>query len=122
MECPARLRKLTGNDGEVLSADRPATDWSAALAGVEAVVHLAARVHHPGAEHAAEIYNTINTEGTLQLARSAAATGVRRSSMSAPSSSTARTDGRAPFREDDQLAPRGVYGDQSAAEAGLKGC
>lgn len=118
------LRKLTGKDGEVLIGSiGPATDWSAALAGVEAVVHLAARVHHAGAEHAAEIYNTINTEGTLQLARSAAATGVRRFVyVSTILVNGTCTDGRAPFREDDQLAPRGIYGEsKAAAEAGLKG-
>ena len=85
------LRKLTGNDGEVLIGSiGPATDWSAALAGVEAVVHFAARVHHPGAEHAAEIYNTINTEGTLQLARSPPQPACADSSISVPSLSTAR--------------------------------
>jgi UDP-glucose 4-epimerase len=117
------LRKLMGNDGEVLiDSIGPATDWSAALASVETVVHLAARVHHPGEEHAAEIYNTINTEGTLQLARSAAATGVRRFVyVSTILVNGTCTDGRAPFREDDDLAPRGVYGiSKAAAEAGLK--
>jgi UDP-glucose 4-epimerase len=117
------VRSLSGSDDEVLigSIGR-ATDWQAALAGVEAVVHLAARVHHPGEEGAAELYRAVNTEGTLQLARCAAAAGVRRfvhvSTILVNGNST---DGRAPFREDDIPAPRGVYGSsKAAAESGLK--
>ena len=117
------VRSLSGSDDEVLigSIGR-ATDWQAALAGVEAVVHLAARVHHPGEEGAAELYRAVNTEGTLQLARCAVAAGVRRfvhvSTILVNGNST---DGRAPFREDDIPAPRGVYGSsKAAAESGLK--
>jgi nucleoside-diphosphate-sugar epimerase len=117
------VRTSSGSDGEVLIGSiGPATDWRAALAGVEAVVHLAARVHHPGEEDAGELYRAVNTEGTLQLARCAAAAGVRRfvhvSTILVNGSST---DGRAPFREDDIPAPRGVYGNsKAAAESGLR--
>jgi UDP-glucose 4-epimerase len=117
------VRTLSGSDDEVsIGSIGPATDWQAALAGVEAVVHLAARVHHPGEESAGELYRAVNTEGTLQLARCAAAAGVRRfvhvSTILVNGSST---DGRAPFREDDIPAPRGVYGNsKAAAESGLK--
>jgi UDP-glucose 4-epimerase len=76
----------------------------------------------PRREGAGEIYRAVNTEGTLQLARCAAAAGVRRfihvSTILVNGSST---DGRAPFREDDIRAPRGVYGNsKAAAESGLK--
>jgi nucleoside-diphosphate-sugar epimerase len=117
------VRTLSGSDDEVLIGSiGPETDWLAALAGVEAVVHLAARVHHPGEEHAAELYRTVNTEGTLQLARCAAAEGVRRFvHISTILVNGSYTNGRAPFREDDIPAPRGVYGkSKAAAEAGLK--
>lgn len=56
------------------------TDWSAALAGVDAVVHAAARVHvmkETAADSLAE-FRRVNVEGTLNLARQAAAAGVRR--------------------------------------------
>lgn len=56
------------------------TDWSSILPGVSAIVHLAARVHvliddskNPLAE-----FRRINVHGTLNLARQAAAHGVRR--------------------------------------------
>ena len=117
------VRTASGSDDEILIGSiGPATDWQAALAGVETVVHLAARAHHPGEEHAAELYRTVNTEGTLQLARCAAAAGVRRLvHVSTILVNGSCTDGRAPFREDDIPAPRGVYGiSKAAAESGLK--
>ncbi|CAN7324135.1 NAD-dependent epimerase/dehydratase family protein [Bradyrhizobium sp. LjRoot220] len=115
-------RVLSGGDHEVqIGAIGPQTDWRAALDGVAAVVHLAARVHHPNEENAGEIYRTINTEGTLQLARSAAAAGVQRFVyLSTILVNGATTEGREPFREEDDLKPRGVYGmSKVAAESGL---
>jgi UDP-glucose 4-epimerase len=114
------VRTRSGSDDEVLIGS--ATDWQAALAGIEAVVHLAARAHHPGEEHAAELYRAVNTEGTLQLARCAAAAGVRQFvHISTILVNGSCTDGRAPFREDDIPTPRGVYGiSKAAAESGLK--
>jgi UDP-glucose 4-epimerase len=117
------VRTLSGSDDEVLIGSLgPATDWQAALAGVEAVVHLAARVHHPGEEDAGELYRAVNTEGTLQLARCAAAAGVHRFvHVSTILVNGSNTDGRAPFREDDIPAPRGAYGkSKAAAESGLR--
>ena len=57
-----------------------ATNWSTALQGADAVVHLAARVHvmrDTAIDPLAE-FRRVNTEGTLNLARQAAAAGVRR--------------------------------------------
>jgi UDP-glucose 4-epimerase len=106
----------------VIDAMGPQTDWSEALCEVDAVVHLAARVHHPHEEGAIELYRNINTYGTLHLARCAARAGVRHfiflSTVLANGSST---DGRPPFREDDRVMPRGAYGaSKAAAEAGLE--
>ena len=68
-----------------------------------------------------ELYRTINAEGTVQLVRSAAKAGVKRfifvSTMLVNGSCT---DGRAPFRENDEFSPRGVYGlSKAEAELGL---
>lgn len=117
------VRTLSRSDDEVsIGSIGPVTDWQAALDGAEAVVHLAARVHHPGEESAGELYRAVNTEGTLHLARCAAAAGVRRFvHVSTVLVNGSSTDGRLPFREDDIPAPRGVYGNsKAAAEAGLK--
>lgn len=56
------------------------TCWKNVLRDVEGVVHLAARVHvlqDPAADSLAA-FRSVNTETTLNLARQAAATGVRR--------------------------------------------
>ena len=100
----------------------PQTDWGKALFEVDAVVHLAARVHHPRDEDANEIYRCINTEGTLHLARCAAKAGVRNFIfLSTVLVNGSNTDGRSPFREEDPVMPRGVYGlSKAAAEAGLE--
>jgi UDP-glucose 4-epimerase len=112
----------SGEDDVVIESIGAETDWSAALAGVEAVVHLAARVHHPHEEYATEIYRTVNTEGTLHLARCAARAGVRQFIFVSTVLVHGRSnDGRAPFSERDLLTPRGLYGlSKAAAEAGLK--
>ena len=106
----------------VIDSIGPQTDWSEALSNVDAVVHLAGRAHHPGEEHAAETYRIVNTEGTLHLARRAAEAGVRKfiflSTILVNGTSTEHT---LPFRENDRLMPRGVYGaSKAAAEAGLE--
>ena len=100
----------------------PHTDWAEALVGADAVVHLAARVHHPREEHAADVYQSINTDGTLHLARCAAEAGVSHFVyLSTVLVNGSNTDGRPPFRENDLLTPRGVYGaSKAAAEAGLE--
>jgi UDP-glucose 4-epimerase len=100
----------------------PATDWQNALVDVDAVVHLAARVHHPNEEHAVELYRRANIEGTLHLARCAANAGVRQFIFISTILVNGRsTDGRGPFSERDIFTPRGVYGmSKAAAESGLE--
>ena len=85
-------------------------------------MHLAARVHHPHEENAAELYHRINTEGTLHLARCAEVAGVRHFVFVSTVLVHGRTnEGRAPFNEGDTLTPRGAYGrSKAAAEAGLR--
>jgi len=56
------------------------TPWTQALEGVTDVVHLAARAHitQETSSDAYAAFREVNTEGTLHLARQAAAAGVRR--------------------------------------------
>ena len=56
------------------------TNWSTALHGADAVVHLAARVHvmRDSARDPLKEFRRVNTDGTLNLARQAAVAGVRR--------------------------------------------
>lgn len=111
-----------GESDVVVGSIGPTTDWDAALAGVETVIHLAARVHHPNEEHASGLYDAVNTQGAIQLAQAAARAGVSRfvflSTILVNGSST---DGRGPFKPDHAAMPRGVYGQsKAAAEAALQ--
>ncbi|MCK1313366.1 NAD-dependent epimerase/dehydratase family protein [Bradyrhizobium sp. 23] len=103
-------------DDVVVGSIGPTTDWAAAVAGVDSVIHLAARVHHRNEEHASELYDAVNTQGTIQLAQAAARAGVSEfvflSTILVNGSST---DGRGPFTPEDEVVPRGVYGQSKAA-------
>ncbi|TWB01940.1 NAD-dependent epimerase/dehydratase family protein [Bradyrhizobium stylosanthis] len=111
-----------GDDETVIETIGPDTDWHAALEGVDAVVHLAARVHHKHEEHAVQLYRNVNIAGTLHLARSASKAGVRQFIFVSTVLVHGRSnEGRAPFSESDILTPRGLYGmSKAAAEAGLR--
>lgn len=56
------------------------TEWQAALAGCDVVIHLAARVHimHDKSRDPLAEFRRVNTLGTIQLANSAIGAGVRR--------------------------------------------
>lgn len=89
------------------------TDWSAAVDGVDSIVHLAARVHVMRDQDADPLaaFRKVNVEGTAKLASEAARHGVRRfvfvSSIKVNGEST--RDGT-PFRADDPPAPMDAYG------------
>ena len=117
------VRSPEGVDDEaVIESIGPETDWKAALEGVDAVIHLAARVHHKHEEHAVQLYRNVNIAGTLHLARCAATAGVRHFIFISTVLVHGRSnDGRAAFSENDVLTPRGLYGmSKAAAEAGLR--
>lgn len=68
---PVTLHQIGNIDGS--------SDWRSALAGCQAIIHLAARVHAPG--HLVDAMATarsINRDGTANLARQAAEAGVSR--------------------------------------------
>ena len=91
----------------------PQTDWSAALAGVDCVVHCAAQTHvmHQTDVNAKEEYREVNVAGTRRLAEQAAALNVRRlvflSSIKVNGEQTALD---APFLFSDTPAPEDSYG------------
>lgn len=84
-----------------------------AVKDVDVVVHLAARVHvmHESEADAMGAYRRVNVDGTLQLARAAAAAGVRRfvylSSIKVNGESTELDH---PFAADDTTRPEDPYG------------
>jgi nucleoside-diphosphate-sugar epimerase len=107
--------------GPALGAD---ADWSAVLAGCGTVVHAAARVHvmrESSGDPLAE-FRRVNVQGSIALARQAAAAGVRRlvfvSSVKVHGESTRRGH---PWRACDPPAPADPYGVSKAeAEDGLR--
>jgi UDP-glucose 4-epimerase len=119
----AAVRRPSGLQNEVVVDSIGAgTDWRAALAGVDAVVHLAARVHHPNDRDAEQLYRDLNIDGTLQLAHGAIAAGVKQFVFASTALVYGRNnDGRPPFSEDDELTPHNPYSRSKVeAEAGLK--
>jgi UDP-glucose 4-epimerase len=116
-----RTPTASANDFCIESVDS-ATNWKDVLVGVDAVIHLAARVHHQNDDDAVELYRNVNIEGTLHLAHSAANAGVRQFIFVSTVLVHGRSnDGRAPFSEDNTLTPSGIYGmSKAAAETGLR--
>lgn len=88
--CAELVRRGRAVTGAVRSAPGPgqtavgaidgSTDWSAALAQCDTVIHCAARVHMLADSSGDPLrdYRIVNLDGTLQLARQAHALGVRR--------------------------------------------
>jgi UDP-glucose 4-epimerase len=100
------------------------TDWSDALAGVDAVVHAAARVHvmNDSAVDPLSEFRKANVAGSLRLAREAAGAGVRRFVfLSSVKVNGERTSLEKAFRETDPARPEDAYAQSKAeAEAGLR--
>lgn len=100
------------------------TDWLPALRGIDVVIHCASRVHvmdDRASDPLAEFRRT-NVDGTLNLARQAAATGVRRfvfiSSVKVNGEATQSGNS---FSEEDVPAPSDPYGvSKMEAENGLR--
>lgn len=91
----------------------PMTNWSTALQGVSAVVHCAARVHvmtDKSSDPLAD-FRQLNVESTGNLARQAAAAGVRRFVfLSSIKVNGEFTEVGQPFTADDVPAPEDAYG------------
>lgn len=113
-----------GVDARPIAGIGPDTSWRDALAGIDAVVHLAARVHvmqESATDPLAEFRRT-NTAGTLHLAQQAAAMGIPRFVFMSSVKVNGETTPSHPFRADDPPAPLDPYGQSKwEAEQGLQG-
>jgi UDP-glucose 4-epimerase len=121
-ECVPAVRSPSGLPKEVVVGNLDAsTDWSTALAGCDAVIHLAAQVHvmNNALQSTLARYRVTNTDATLNLARQAAHAGVKR--IVFISSIKVNGEGRdAPYRETDAAAPEDAYAiSKWEAEQGL---
>ena len=130
--CVLAVRAPAGLSSEVVVSDIDAdTDWRPALSSggsrkraespVDAVIHLAARVHvmHDTAQDPLALYRATNTAGTLNLARQAAQAGVKRFVF--VSSIKVNGEGRATaYTERDTPCPQDPYAiSKWEAEQGL---
>ena len=97
------------------------TDWSAALADQQVVIHAAARAHIMKDEVSDPLaeYRRINVEGTLRLARQAAAAGVERFIFISSIGVNGNINTQ-PFTEEDTPNPAELYAQSKwEAEQGL---
>ena len=108
---PRAAEAMDGVEVRPVSDLGPDTGWGAALDGVEAVVHLAARVHVTEDRSADPLseYRRVNTDGTRRLAEAAASAGVRRLVFLSTIKVNGETTGAAPFSESDPAAPGDAY-------------
>lgn len=101
----------------------PETDWSRYLAGVDSIVHVAARAHmtRDRAEDPLAEFRRVNAASTLCLARQAAAAGVRRFVFLSSIGVNGAETGERPFSELDPAKPHSPYAlSKHEAELGLR--
>ena len=125
VRCPDSMSSADGLDVVAVGELGAQTDWSAALPGVDCVIHCAARAHvmHETEADALAAYRAVNVEGTRRLAEQATAAGVRRlvylSSIKVNGESTdglprpfgaLNNDGSPCFARDDEASPEDPYG------------
>lgn len=97
------------------------TDWTEALQGVDLVVHAAARAHVMRDEEVDPLaeYRKVNVDGTVRLARQAAAVGVKRFVFISSIGVNGNTN-KKPFTADDEPRPAEWYAQSKwEAEQGL---
>ncbi len=103
---------VSGVDENIQVGDiNESTDWQQALAGVDTVIHLAARVHimNDSVTNLVEEFRKVNVLGTERLARMAVKAGVERFIFI----SSIKVNGecsQAPYTEKDIPAPQDAYG------------
>lgn len=103
-----RPQRLDGAAEYLEAPDIEAITLPASLNGAQAIVHLAARVHvmTKSSQSALDEFHRVNVNGTLALARKAAASGIRRFVFI----SSAKVHGEEGFfKESDPKAPTDAY-------------
>ncbi len=112
---------LSAECGRYFTEVRQDSDWSGAIHEGQIIIHLAARAHvvKEHSKNPLSEFRKVNVDGTLELARQAAAGGAKRfiflSSIGVNGNSTSR-----PFTESDEAAPKSDYAQSKLeAEVGL---
>lgn len=115
---PARAEVVPHREGlgaaetVVIGEVGPETNWTKALRGIEAVVHLAARVHvlKERARDPLADFRRVNVAGTERLARMAASAGVRRLVYVSSIKVNGECTHESPFTEADTPDAQDAYG------------
>jgi len=99
----------------------PLTKWAKALRGQDVLIHVAAVAHMPsGDDEILARYQSVNVEGTLNLARQAADAGVKRFIFLSSVGVNGNTS-EVPYRLTDKVNPQEPYAESKRhAEEGLK--
>lgn len=120
-----RQEEVLGSAGSFLVKElNGSTEWQPIVRNMDVVIHLAARVHvmHDAAADPLAEFRAVNVDGTLNLARQAAAAGVKRFLFI----SSVKVNGEysqpdRPFSESDVPDPQDAYGQSKhEAEQGLR--
>lgn len=118
--CTAAVRKASNPAQLAVGELSATTDWSQALAGCDAVIHLAARVHvmNDTSDDPLAAFRAVNVAASVRLARQAAQHGVKRFVFVSSVKVNGEATGTRPFTAFDAGAPQDPYG-QSKLEAEL---
>lgn len=106
------VRDVSGADEYIQVGDiNESTNWQQALAGVDTIIHLAARVHimNDAAADPVEAFRKVNVLGTEHLAQAAAKAGVRRFIFISSIGVNGEFTHGKPFTENDIPNPVGPY-------------
>jgi len=106
------VKGLSEGAVSVVSDIGPETRWEEVLAGIDCVVHLAARVHfmREDAADPAKTFRQVNVLGTERLARCAAQAGLRRLVYASSVKVNGEETSSSPFTEQDAPTPQDAYG------------
>jgi nucleoside-diphosphate-sugar epimerase len=117
-----RARRFADNVDAVQLSDLSApVDWPPLLAGMDAVVHLAG-IAHIGTRFSEAEYDRVNHQATAELAKAAAAAGIRRFVFASSIRAMAGTHADHPLTEQDSPVPTEPYGHSKlAAELAVRG-
>lgn len=112
MREPGAVKGLSEGAVSVVGDIGPETRWEEVLAGIDCVVHLAARVHvmREDAADPAKMFRQVNVLGTERLARCAAQAGVRRLVYASSVKVNGEETSDSPFTEQDAPTPQDAYG------------
>ncbi|MBY0354288.1 MAG: NAD-dependent epimerase/dehydratase family protein [Rickettsiales bacterium] len=104
--------RTAGREAEFHIADiGPHTDWSAALKGVDAVVHLAGLAHVPPAGDTSQeaAFQRVNVQGVRALLSQAIEAGINTFVHLSSATVMGRDSGKAAWQESDTPAPHNAY-------------